>query len=911
MMNKSLKMTERIRVVTQFVGLRKCLFFPFLYCVNSGPRNKGLPLVMAVAWLVFSINPVWSQEVLYATTKYEPTQSTAREVLESLGKTKSIHFSYDESSLKLDTHIAIPKKHMTVKEILDILAEQLDMEYEFHAKQIVLKKKQDRKYTLSGFIRDAETGEELIGATITIKELETTGAVTNTYGFYSITLPKGNYTVLAQYMGYKIQIREITLTENIKYDFVVEPNISELEELVVTAEKKGADIETPEMSVSKLSISTIKKMPVVLGEVDVIKSILQLPGVTNSGEGSAGFNVRGGATDQNLILLDEATVFNSAHMFGFFSVFNSDVIKDLKLYKGGIPARFGGRASSVLDVYQKEGNSKEYHVTGGIGTVSARLMAEGPIVQDKSSFVVAGRTSYAHLFLKLTDNTSSAYFYDLNAKLNYRVNDNNSVFASGYFGRDFFGAGGSFEILYGNSLFNLRWNHIFSDKIFSNLSVIYNDYYYGMEFPDFAWDSGIRNFNIKYDFDHFLSNKINLNYGVSVVKYDFNPGTVTPVGESSAVNYEQLQRKYAYEPAFYINASHKISDALSIDYGVRYSMFYRTGSEEVNTYVDNQAVVYNSELQIYEKAKPTGTVKYGANKTISSFSNLEPRLSASYSLNENSSVKASYNRMAQYIHLLSNATSASPLDVWTPSGNGIKPQVVDQYALGYFRNLKDGDYSIETETFYKKGKNRIDYIDGANLIANKAIEEVILNGETRSYGLELLLKKNSGDLQGWISYTLSRADQRTPGRTPEEPGINNGEWYRANYDKLHNISVTTSYTLNKKWSFGAMMTYQTGKAVTYPKGQYVYQGINVPSYGLRNENTLPAYHHLDVSATYIPNPDQKSGWRGEWVFSIYNLYNRQNAASISFQQNQTTGVNEAKRLSIFGIIPSVTYNFKF
>jgi hypothetical protein len=432
-----------------------------------------------------------------------------------------------------------------------------------------------------------------------------------------------------------------------------------------------------------------------------------------------------------------------------------------------------------------------------------------------------------------------------------------------------------------------------------------------MEFPDWNWDSGIKNYNIKYDFDHFLSNRISLNYGVSALKYVFNPGTISPIGESSSVNRDQLQKKYALEPAFYINASHKISNALSINYGVRYSMFYRLGKEELNMYTNNQPVVFNTDLQIYEKATPTGTVKYGKSKTITSFGNFEPRLSVSYLLNENESVKASYNRMTQYTHLISNVASSSPLDVWAPSGNFIEPQLVDQYALGYFRNIKDGDYSIEVEAFYKKGKNRIDYIDGADLIANRAIEEVILNGETRSYGLEFLLKKNSGDFQGWLSYTLSRASQRTPGRTQEEPGINNGKWYRANYDKLHNLSITTSYILSRKLSLGAMMTFQTGKPVTYPNGQYVYQGINVPSYGLRNENSLPAYHHHDVSATYIPKPDRKTGWRGEWVFSIYNLYSRKNAASIDFAQNQTSGVNEAKRFSIFGIVPSITYNFKF
>lgn len=837
-------------MVTQFLDLLKCFFLSFLYDANSKPRCKSLLLAIAGALLIFPIVSVRSQDDLYATTK-------------------------------------------------------------FQGKQIVLKKRQETKYTLSGYVRDAETGEELIGATVSIKELSATGAVTNTYGFYSITLPQGNYTVLAQYIGYKAQSREIALTESIKYDFVLAPNISELEEVVVTAERKGADIETPEMSVNKLSISTIKKVPVVMGEVDVLKSILQLPGVTNSGEGSSGFNVRGGATDQNLILLDEAIIFNSAHLFGFFSVFNSDVIKDLKLYKGSIPAKFGGRASSVLDIYQKEGNNKEYHVTGGVGTISTRLLAEGPIVEDKSSFVVAGRGSYAHLFLKLTDNNSTAYFYDLNAKINFKVNSNNSVFASGYFGRDVFSINNAFRIDYGNTLFNLRWNHVFSNKIFSNLSAIYNDYEYEMEPSDLNWYSSIKNYNIKYDFDHFVSDKIDLTYGASALTYIFNPGTITPVGESSGINPDQLQKKYAFEPAVYVNVSHKISGKFYFNYGLRYSLFYRLGSEEINTYANNQAVVFNTDMQIYEKATPTGTVKYGKNKTIDSFNNLEPRLAVSYSINGNQSVKASYSRMAQYIHLISNTASATPLDVYAPSGPFIKPQLVDQYALGYFRNIKDGDYSLEVESFYKKGQNRLDYIDGADLIANKAIEQVVLNGETRSYGLEVLLKKNEGKLQGWVSYTLSRSEQRTPGRTPEETGINNGEWYRANYDKLHNLSVTASYILNRKWSLGAAMTFQTGRPVTYPNGQYVYQGINVPNYGLRNENNLPSYHHLDLSATYVPKPDRRKGWRGEWVFSVYNVYNRKNAASITFSQNQASGINEARKLSIFGIVPSVTYNFKF
>lgn len=768
------------------------------------------------------------------------------------------------------------------------------------------------KFTLSGTVSDNSSNETLIGANIYIKEAEAV-TTTNEYGFFSISLPAGTYTVEISYVSFGTFTETITLNQNIRKNFSLTSASQELDEVVITGDQPRANIKKPEMSVNKLSVQEIKKMPVVMGEVDVLKSILTLPGVTNAGEGSSGFNVRGGAADQNLILLDEATIFNSSHLFGFFSVFNSDAIKDLKLYKGGIPARYGGRVSSVLDIYQKEGNSNEFHMNGGIGLISSRLLAEGPIVKGKGSFLVGGRASYAHLFLKLTDNENSAYFYDLNTKLSYKLNDNNSLYLSGYFGRDLFDISNSFNNVYGNAVLNLRWNHLFNDKLFSNASLIYSDYYYGLElnFIGFTWDSGIKNYNFKYDFKHYLSDKFKLNYGVNTVYYDFNPGTIKPIDETSTVNPDQLDKKYAFEPAVYIDAEHELTDNITVSYGLRYSMFYRLGQQDINLYANNMPVVFNDELKIYEKGEITGTQHYGSGKTIADFDNFEPRAAISYKLDDNQSVKASYNRMAQYLHLISNTSSPTPLDVWTPSGKYIQPQLLDQVALGYFRNFKDNEYSLETEVFYKKVKNRIDYIDGADLIANNAIEQVILNGKARSYGLEVLLRKNTGKLTGWISYTLSRSEQQTPGRTPNELGINNGQWYLSGYDKLHNLSVTGSYEYNDKWSFGAIFALQSGQPVTYPNGQYVYGDLVVPSYGLRNENRVPAYHHLDVSATYTPKPEKKKGWQGEWVFSIYNLYNRMNSASITFRQNQDTGANEAVRLSIFGIIPSVTYNFKF
>ena len=767
------------------------------------------------------------------------------------------------------------------------------------------------KCTLSGTVSDSLSNETLIGVTISIAAIPAI-TTTNEYGFYSITLPKGDYKINISSVGFQSIETTISLYKNTKYNISLSESSEELEEVIVSG-KTSTNTRRAEMSVNKLAISTIKKMPVVLGEVDVLKSILLLPGVTNAGEGASGFNVRGGGADQNLILLDEATIFNSSHVFGFFSVFNPDAIKDLKLYKGGIPSRFGGRASSVLDIYQKDGNSKQFHLNGGIGLITSRFLAEGPIQKGKSSFLIGGRSSYAHLFLKLTDNKNAAYFYDLNTKITLKVNNTNSLFLSGYFGRDVFKLSESFTNIYGNSTLNMRWNHLYSDKLFSNLSLIYSDYYYGLQldFVGFKYDSGIKNYNIKYDFKNYVSDKIKLNYGINSIYYDFNPGTIEPTNSDSGINHKQLDKKYAFEPSLYFETEHKIGSKLELMYGLRYSLFYRLGASTVNLYENDQAVTFNSDLKIYEKGIPIGTKYYGSNKSIISYNNLEPRFSAAYSLDEKKSIKASYNRMVQYLQLVSNTASPTPLDIWTPSDSFIKPQIADQVALGYFNNFHENDYSFEVESFYKMVKNRIDYIDGADLIANEALEQVILNGKLRSYGLEFMLRKNTGKLTGWISYTLSKSEQKTPGRTPEELGINNGNWYKSGYDKLHNIAITSSYNWNEKWTFGANFTFQTGQPVTYPNGQYQYQGITIPSYGLRNESLLPSYNHLDIAATLTPKQDKKRKWQTEWVFSIYNIYNRQNAASISFRQNQTSGLNEAVRLSIFGIVPAVSYNFKF
>ncbi len=766
-----------------------------------------------------------------------------------------------------------------------------------------------QNHTLSGTITAEASNETLIGVNVLFPQLNK-GTVTNEYGFYSITLPEGTYDVQVSILGFSTIQQKIELREDKKLNFSLEEATEMLDEVIVEEDVEQLSIRKPQMSVNTLTAETIKQIPVVFGEADVIKSILLLPGVTSAGEGASGFNVRGGAVDQNLILLDEAIIFNSSHLFGFFSVFNPDAIKDLKLYKGGIPARYGGRVASVLDIYQKEGNSKEFHANGGIGAIASRLLVEGPLVKDKSAFLVGGRASYVHLFLPLFDIDNKAYFYDLNAKVNYRLGDKNSLFLSGYFGRDLFSVSDSFINTYGNATVNLRWNHLFTDKLFSNLSLIYSDYYYGLllDFVGFQYDSGIRNFNIKYDFQHYLGQNFKMNYGLNNIYYRFNPATIVPNRPDSGIVPSQLTHKFANEFSGYIEAEQDLTDDFTIRYGFRLSHFTRLGQDLFYKYADDQPLVFDENLKIYQPAEPIETqINTGS---LANFTNFEPRFSLSYALNDQTSLKASYNHMVQYLHLISNTNSPTPLDVYTPSGPYIEPQILDQYAAGFFRTLNDGDYSFEMEVFYKDIQNRLDYRNGAQLIANDAIEGEILAGTGRAYGLEFLAKKNEGNLTGWLAYTLSRSEQKTPGRTAGEIGINNGNWYPSAYDKTHDISANANFKLNNKWSFGANFLFQTGQPTNYPVSQSRFQGLSISNYGGRNQQRLPSYHRLDLSATLTPKNSKNRKIKGEWVFSIYNAYNRMNAASVNFRQNEDTGQNEAVKTSIFGILPSVTYNFK-
>jgi hypothetical protein len=781
------------------------------------------------------------------------------------------------------------------------------------------------KFTVSGSIKEASTGEDLIGASITSVGTNQ-GTITNTYGFYSLTLKEGEYNISYSFIGYKTITKKILLNQDFRIDIELEEESEEIEAVVLSDDKLDKNVKSTEISTVKLSSKTIKKVPVVMGEVDPIKTLMLLPGVSTAREGASGFNVRGGSADQNLILLDESTIFNSSHLFGFFSVFNNDAVKDLTLYKGGIPARFGGRLSSVLDVHQKDGNSKEFHGTGGIGLISGRLMLEGPFIEkEKGSFMIAGRRSWADLFFPFATNdavkNSTLYFYDLNVKGSYRISDKDKLYLSGYLGRDVFGFDDRFGSSWGNTTLNLRWNHLFNDRLFSNFSLIHSDFDYELEIlppgQEFRWTSHIINNSFKADFSYYLNNNNTIRFGATATDYNFEPGKIRSIKGSSFSNFE-LDDKFAKEVSTYISNEQKIGLRWSLAYGLRLEGFMRTGNQDLYTYRNDEPIYWDEDLRKYVARDPLTDANgeyikehYGSNEVIKSFWNFEPRLRVRYELNDVSSMKFSYNRTTQNLHLLSNASSPTPLDIWVPSGKYIDPERADQWSIGYFRNFMDNQYEFSVETFYKDIFDLIDYKDLPELQLNNHIETEILPGEGRAYGLELYLKKMQGRFTGWISYTLSRSERRVTGFGGEgETGINNGDWYLSAYDKTHDLSITGMYDINDKWSVSANFVLSSGIPTNYPESSFDLEGNTYAHYnGERNAERIPLYHRLDLSA--ILKGKERKLYSSEWAFSIYNAYNRDNASSVYFQYNEETGVNEATQLTYFKIIPSVTWNFKF
>ncbi len=776
-------------------------------------------------------------------------------------------------------------------------------------------------YTISGHIRDAANGEGLIGAVVQVKG-QPTGTATNEYGFYSLTLPEGNYTLVYQYMGYQNQEKPLDVRTSQRLDIQLITADVQIQEVVITETRPDNNVRSMDMGVNKLEMRTIRSMPALLGEVDVVRSIQLLPGISTVGEGASGFNVRGGGVDQNLILLDEAPVYNSSHLMGLFSVFNPDAVKDVKLIKGGIPAQYGGRLASLLDVRMKEGNSKKFTVSGGIGTISSRLTAEGPIQKDKSSFIISGRRSYADMFLKLSSDenlkNNQLYFYDLSAKMNFTLSPKDRLYVSGYFGKDAFkfadpsGEGGGFQMRWGNKTGTVRWNHLFSDRLFANFTAVYSDYDYLLGVPNgsqaFEWTSNIYNYSGKADFSYYLNARNTITFGVQAIRYQFRPGKAVPLGDKSIFNPLELAHQNSIEYAAYIDNEQQLTPQLSVQYGLRLSAYNYLGAQTVYDYVGE-----NNQRKV-----PVNARTYGQGESIRWYTNPEPRLSVRYNVNERSSIKASYNRMAQYVHLISNTTAASPLDVWSPTTNNIKPELADQVSLGYFRNFKDNRFETSAEVFYKTMQNQIDYRDGAEVLLNQSLEGDLLYGDGRAYGLELYVKKNTGQLTGWVSYTLSRSERKIEGLNMNQAG--EAQWYAAKYDRTHILSAVGVYTLSKKWSFSSNFSYTTGVATTFPNARYeVENGTLVVPHntdGTRNNYRVPAYHRLDLSATLTPAKNGNRRWKSEWVFSVYNAYARRNAFTVFFRQNSENEAiktqTEAVRLSIFGsVLPSVTYNFKF
>jgi hypothetical protein len=747
-----------------------------------------------------------------------------------------------------------------------------------------------QKYTISGTIRDKKNGETMIGVTIYPKELTSVGTSCNAYGFYSLTLPEGSYHILFNFIGYKTDTFFVQLNTNIKADRYLTESSVTTATVVITDTKEDDNLTNTAIGAEKLDIKEINKIPIIFGEKDILKTIQLLPGVKSAGEGNSGFFVRGGSADQNLILLDEAPVYNASHLLGFFSTFNSDALKDVTIIKGNSPAQYGGRLSSVLDVKMKEGNNQKYAVTGGLGLISSRLSVEGPIQKDKSSFILSGRRTYADMFLKLTDDfkDNSLYFYDFNAKANYTINDRNRVFLSGYFGRDKLGFGDNFGIDWGNKTGTLRWNSILSPKLFSNTSLLYSDYSYNIKVnsggSNFNIKSEIRDWNLKQEFHFYPNSKNAIRFGFNSIYHNIIPGRFSDEESDEIEN----KGRYSWDNAVFINNTMTISDRLNLDYGIRFSAFSILGGDTYN---------------LYEQGVLTDSVVLASGKFGKTYYTIEPRFQFSFLINEKSSIKGGYARNTQHLHLLSNSTSATPTDQWIGNSYNIKPEIADQVSLGYFRNFKENVYQFSIETYYKNLQNQVDYRDGADINTAPDIERELLYGVGRAYGLEFLIKKSSGKFTGWIGYTLSKTERKID-------GINDNAWYNAKQDRTHDLSIVCMYELTSRWSLSALFVYNTGNAVTFPSGKYTIDGNTTFYYTERNGYRMPAYHRLDFGATYTKPHKRK--YESSWNFSLYNVYGRENAYTITFGNSESDPTKTvATQTSLFRWVPSITYNFKF
>ncbi|MCB9208227.1 MAG: TonB-dependent receptor [Ignavibacteriales bacterium] len=749
--------------------------------------------------------------------------------------------------------------------------------------------------TLSGFIYDANTGETLIGANVFVKELSA-GAASNEYGFYSITISNGNYNVEFSFVGYEKKTIPVNLSTSLKLDVHLDPISLNMEEVVVTDKKADENVKSTEMGTSEIVPKEIDNVPVIFGEKDILKTIQLLPGISSAGEGNSGFIVRGGSADQNLIILDEAPVYNASHLLGFFSVFNSDAIKSAKIIKGISEPEYGGRLSSVLDISMKDGSSKNYTAYGGVGLISSRLTVEGPIVENEGSFIFAGRRTYADLFFPLFGEeqieNSTLYFYDFNGKLNYKLGEHDRIFLSGYMGRDVFNFNKEFGFDWGNTTATFRWNHIFSEKLFSNTSLIYSDYNYDIVIEDAEQStkvsSGIQDFNIEQDFQYYFNSSNTFKFGVNGVHHTFLPGEITVTGNTN-FNSKKIDNRYSLEANVYAGHEWKLSELFKINYGLRFSSFNLIGSAEVYTF-DEDGIILNTEY-------------FDSGELIKSYNNFEPRFSANYLLDETSSVKFGYARNTQNIHMLSPSSTSTPTDIWQPSTSIVKPEISDLISVGYFKNFSNNEYQTSIELYYKDMKNLIEFKNGADIFLNEYIESQLVFGDGWSYGMELFVEKKLGKFTGWLSYTLSSTQRKFA-------DIDDGRTFPARQDRTHDISLVGIYNLNENWSFSANWVYYTGLAATFPSGKYIIDGQTVNLYTERNGYRMPDYHRLDIGATYYFKRTDESEM--SLTFSAYNVYARENAYTINFEEDpDDPQKTQAVKLALFSIVPSITFNFRF
>ncbi|MCW3093802.1 MAG: collagen-binding protein [Ferruginibacter sp.] len=752
-------------------------------------------------------------------------------------------------------------------------------------------------FTISGTIKDASTGETLIGASIIISDRKSKSTFSNAYGFYSINAMEGTYKMSISFIGYVTDTLSLLIDRNQQLVIGLHTKPAQLETVIVSSKKKNEHIARPVMGVDKLNMIEMNNIPVIFGEKDILKTIQLMPGYKSAGEGNSGFNVRGGGTDQNLILLDEAPVYNASHLLGFFSTFNSDAIKDVSIYKGGMPAQYGGRLSSVVDIKMKDGNQKKLSIEGGLGAIASRINVSAPIVQDKGSFIISARRTYADAYLLFLKDTGQGkqtlYFYDLNLKANYRITKKDKVFLSGYFGRDELGLGDQFSTDWGNKTATLRWNHVFGNSIFSNTSLIYSNFDYNIGATignaKFHVASKIEDLNIKQDFDWNIGNKSKLRFGGNFIRHTIAPGDVTETNTGGVTR--PVQTRHSEESIVYASHEWKASDKIEMVYGLRLSNLAVKGAGDFFTYDGAGNII--------------STTSYAKGKTVINYLNLEPRFSASYKLSELTSIKASYNRNIQNLHLITNATTGSPTDVWLSSSNNIKPEIADQVAVGFYKNLNEEMFDFSSEIYYKALQNQIDYRNAAVIFGNDNVESELLYGTGRAYGVELMMRKKSGRLTGWIGYTLSKVEKKIE-------GINNGNYFNARQDRTHDISIVGMYDVNKGWNVSATWVYTTGSAVTFPTGKYEVNGQTVFLYSDRNASRFPASHRLDLAATVEARKNKDRRYHSSWTFGLYNVYGRQNAYTINFRENNDDpSKTEAVRTSLFSIIPSVTWNFKF